>query len=426
MSTTKVKDPIVKHRVGDWLPGDHRIVEQRIDKILRKLEEEDRALEHLHPVIQEFQALIENDPELHSEFEKMFKEVPHKPPYNKDIELQPQIRDYHTMLKAFDHIIRHAPDFEDNVAVGTPINAILDWPMGTEAGLKLFLDPRLNAQFKKMFDVWAEYLSSPDSREVLTTEPNGWFGPAASKAIPKFVETFVCDPSALYHGFASWDDFFTRRFRPDARPIERPDDDSTINSACESEVYRIAHDVKLTDTFRLKGEPYSLEDMLGRDEIASQFVGGTVYQAFLSALNYHRWASPVNGTVTKTALIPGTYYSESPMMGFETEGPDPTGLHNSQGYLTSVATRGAIYIQADNPSIGLMVFLAVGMSEVSTCDITVKQGDRLKKGDELGTFHFGGSTYCLIFRPQTKLRFEPERTNHGSTVLLNTAIATVE
>ncbi|KAG9078135.1 hypothetical protein FS749_009912 [Ceratobasidium sp. UAMH 11750] len=114
------------------------------------------------------------------------------------------------------------------------------------------------------------------------------------------------------------------------------------------------------------------------------------------------------------------------MMGFETEGPDPTGLHNSQSYLTSVATRGAIYVQADNPSIGLMVFLAVGMSEVSTCDITVKQGDRLKKGDELGTFHFGGSTYCLIFRPQTKLRFDPERTSPGSNVLLNTVIAMVE
>ncbi|KAG9084372.1 hypothetical protein FRC06_004105 [Ceratobasidium sp. 370] len=216
MSTTRVKDPIVKHRVGDWLPDDQHIIEQCIDKVLQKLKEEDRAPKHPHPVIREFQELIENDPELHSEFEKMFKEVPHKPPYNRDIELKPQIRAYKTMLKVFDHIIRHAPDFEGNGAVRTPINAILDWPMGTEAGLKLFLNPQVNAQFRRTFDVWAAYLWSPDSRKVLTTEPNGWCGPAASKAIPNFVETFVHDPNAPYHGFSSWDDFLTWRFHPGA------------------------------------------------------------------------------------------------------------------------------------------------------------------------------------------------------------------
>ncbi|KAG9123002.1 hypothetical protein FRC07_000367 [Ceratobasidium sp. 392] len=425
-NTTTEKNHTVHHRVGDWLPKDHNVLEQHIEKRLKKIEEEGRAPEHLHPVIKEFQAFIENDPEMLDGFTNMFQEVPDKPPYNKEPNLQPQIRDYKTMLRAFDHIIRHAPEFEEDKVVGVPMNAILDWPMGTKAGLEIFKKPEVNIQFKKMFGVWAEYLSSPDSREVLTTESNGWFGPAAGKAIPNFVETFDCDPDAPYRGFSSWDDFFTRRFRPGVRPIASPDDNIVVNSACESSVYRIAHDAKITDTFWLKGEPYSLEHMLDHDELAPQFVGGTVYQAFLSSLNYHRWASPVNGTIAKTVLIPGTYYSESPVTGFENpEGPDPSGPHNSQGYLTSVATRGAIYIQADNPEIGLMVLLAVGMSEVSTCDITVSEGQKVKKGDELGMFHFGGSTYCLIFRPETKIEFDPTYAKPGSSILLNTAIATV-
>jgi phosphatidylserine decarboxylase len=331
------------------------------------------------------------------------------------------------MLQAFDIIIRDAPDFEDNAFLGFPINVILNWPMGTDAGLKLFLLPKINAQLKKVLGVWAQYLSSPESRSVLTTMSNGWFGPMATTAMPNFAKTFICDPNAPYHGFASWDDFFTRRFRPGVRPVDAPCDDAIINSACEASVYRIAHHVRLSDTFWLKGEPYSLNHMLNNDELASRFVEGTIYQAYLSAVNYHRWASPVNGTIVKTTVIPSAYYTESPAMGFSNpDGPYPVASMRSQGYLTSVATRATIYIKADNVKIGLMVFLAVGMAEVSTCDVTVKPDQRVRKGDQLGMFHFGGSTHCLIFRPETRLRFYPEYTTPNSTVLLNAAIAKVE
>jgi phosphatidylserine decarboxylase len=35
------------------------------------------------------------------------------------------------------------------------------------------------------------------------------------------------------------------------------------------------------------------------------------------------------------------------------------------------------------------------MNEVSTCQITLREGDRVKKGDEIGMFHYGGSTHCI-------------------------------
>ncbi len=43
----------------------------------------------------------------------------------------------------------------------------------------------------------------------------------------------------------------------------------------------------------------------------------------------------------------------------------------------------------------------VGMMEVSSCVIhpEIAPGRRVKKGDELGYFQYGGSTYCLVFRP---------------------------
>jgi phosphatidylserine decarboxylase len=416
---------IVKHRIGGWLPKNQDVLESWLAKRIKIVEDRKRSPKDFAPVIQKFQHLIESDAEIYMGFHQMFEQVPLKPPYNNDPTGKPQVRNYIVMLGLFDLIISQAPDFEQNDLVGFPINAILDWPMGTTGGFTAFVNPKVNAMFYEMFKVWADFLTSPDSRYVLTDAENGWFGPAATEAMPNFPETFICDPAAPYHGFQSWDDFFTRLFRPNVRPVQFPTNDSIVNSACESTIYKISFNIRALDSFWLKGEPYSLNHMLNNDELAPQFVGGTVYQAFLSALNYHRWHSPVNGTIVKTVLIPGTYYAESPAMGFvNPDGPDPAAPNLSQAFITSVAARALIFIQADNPNVGLMCFVAVGMAEVSTCETTVKPGQIVKKGEQLGMFHFGGSTHCLIFRPSTKVTFNPDYPVN-TAVPLNVAIATV-
>ena len=38
-------------------------------------------------------------------------------------------------------------------------------------------------------------------------------------------------------------------------------------------------------------------------------------------------------------------------------------------------------------------------------------GQHIKKGQEIGMFHFGGSTYCLIFGPHVNIEFDL----HGQT-----------
>lgn len=74
-----------------------------------------------------------------------------------------------------------------------------------------------------------------------------------------------------------------------------PNDDRVIVNAWESAPYRVATDVKRHAKFWIKAQPYSLMHMLAHDELSEKFVGGTVYQAFLSAKSYHRWHAPVNG-----------------------------------------------------------------------------------------------------------------------------------
>jgi phosphatidylserine decarboxylase len=384
-----------QYRVGDWLPSDHQFLAQWLGDLVAKVDSQDGG--PLLPVVEDFRQQIDSDPDIYMLFSAMLTQVPFKKTPTND----PQVRTVDKMLRLFNYVLTHAPEYNDTGLVGFPINAILDWAMGTHAGFAAFLNQRVNRQFKALLNEWGQFLRSGDSTSVLNGSESGWFGPKALKKMPGFVQDFVCDPSAPHYGFTSWDDFFTRRFRDGVRPIASPGDADVIINACESAPYRLSHNVKLRDKFWVKGQPYSLSHMLGDDPFVEQFVGGTVYQAFLSALSYHRWHSPVSGRVVKTYVQEGTYYSETPAEGY-----DPAGPNDSQGYITEVATRAMIFIEADNPAIGLMCFLPVGMAEVSTCDITVYEGQHVAKGDQLGMFHFGGSTHCLIFRPDIELDFD--------------------
>jgi len=409
------------YRVGEWLPSDEAI----LDGWLRAMVEKSRAEpKPLHPVIADFQRLIESDAEIFMLFNQMFEQVPRRPPYDKDPSGRPQVRDYPHMLALLNTIMTHAPEFDRSGLVGCPINSIFDWSMGTAAGMAAFLNERVNAHLKQVLNTWGRFLSSSDSAYVLNDDPHkGWFGADALLAMPDFERQFVCDPGRPHWGFRSWDDFFTREFRPDARPVAGADDDRVIVNACEAAPYRIARRVNYRDRFWIKSQPYSLVHMLANDPLAQQFAGGTVYQAYLSPLCYHRWHTPVDGRIIKAYVKDGTYFAEALTHGF-----DPAGPNDSQAYITEIATRAIIFIEADNPNIGLMCFLAVGMAEVSSCQITAYEGRRVRKGGELGMFHFGGSTHCLIFRAGTKLEFDHHGRKPGlgaQPIPVNARIATV-
>ncbi|KAG6211565.1 hypothetical protein E4U35_002359 [Claviceps purpurea] len=408
---------------GSWLPADHRVHHAYLDKITSHLDA--HKPEALTPAIREFKQLIEGNSRIYMYFVQMFDEIPRKHPYWSDPTGKKQVRNYEHMLQVLNHIVTRAPEWtvaaESVGVVGVPMCAIFDYPMATPSGFAAFLDPDVNKALKKVLNEWGKYLQSPESVEVLGNHLEGWFGEVGIKDMMqvanapynsrmKFEDMFVCDPSAKHMGFKSWDDFFTRRVHDSARPVASPEDDNVIANACESKVFNIEHGVRLRDKFFSKGQPYSLVDMLAHDPLASEFAGGTIYQAFLSALSYHRWHSPVSGTIKRAFVEDGTYFSEPLFEGIgdpNVHEIDINGITVAQGYLSAMATRAIIIIEADNPSIGLMAFIGIGMDEVSSCETTVKEGESVKKGDDLGMFHFGGSSHCLIFRKGVKLEEFP-------------------
>lgn len=397
--------------VGKWLPSDQEFENKWVKKIYEEAKSDENK--NLLPPVQALKELIESNRYIWNLFQMMFDEIP-----QKDVDTPagtPQVRDYHELLLVLNRIIQRAPEFNTTGLVGTPINAVLDYPMGTRAGYVLFNDPRVNAKMKGILDYWGHYLQSPASSYVLNTSDKGWLSTYALKEMAKeadgvnFLDLFKTrskDPEKKL-GYVSWDDFFTRKFNPGIRPVAEPDNDDVVANACESAPYRVARNLPMKAKFWIKGQPYSLIDLLHNDPWTAKFEGGTLYQAFLSALSYHRWNSPVSGTIVKAYNLNGTYYGEALSQGFENpNGPDLVAANNSQAFLTSTATRAVIFIKADNPKIGLMCFVAVGMGDVSNNEITVRIGQHVNKGDELGMFHFGGSTHVLLFRPEVNIDFD--------------------
>ncbi|MEL6441169.1 MAG: phosphatidylserine decarboxylase family protein [Cyanobacteria bacterium J06621_8] len=406
------------------------------------------------PPIQELQNLVAHTPSLKVSTQAMFIEGYMS--QRTDPLGVPAVTSWQQFLSLLNNIMTTAPEFvidQQGAAhslVGFPINALLNWSMGTKSGYATFSSPIFNRQFQKVLNYWAEFLTTVDSRYVLAYgDPNSdpptipWLSDLAKgqmitvacqprKQTPNcldksFEEIFsVPDPKdPKYLGFMSWDQFFTREFQPGIRPVGNAE----IVNACESAPLQYVRNVQLSDQFWLKGQPYSLENMLDFDPLTAQFAGGSVYQAFLSVLSYHRWHSPVDGTITKTLVVNGSYYLENMSQGLQSHEPDSAAPNASQPFLTSVATRAVIFIEADDPKIGLMVFVAVGMAEVSSCEITVTPGDQVKRGEQLGMFHFGGSTYCLVFRPHVALNFQisvnDQPNLNGTNVAVKSNLATL-
>lgn len=458
--TNESKASTKKSKLG-WLHNNPQLIEQWIGRLKNSAQANPRPL--IRP-IEEFRQMVYSDPVLYANVQGMFAEA-HRLKKRTPLKWQPEPINFEGFLQLLNAIMYTAPEAYQEIEkgslepagmIGFPINAILAWPMATDFGYDVFSNSLVNMQLKKILNHWSTFLVSPDSRYVLAEGDKRelvipWLSAKAQQemvtvayhslgpvpnpvsATAGFADIFQCDPQKdEYYGYKSWDDFFTRQFRDGIRPVAEPDNDNVIVNACESAPLAIAKDVALSAMFWLKGMPYSLENMLNFDEFAPQFAGGTVYQAFLSALSYHRWHSPVNGTIVKTSIVNGTYYLENLDQGFfnEKNGPDPAAPNNSQAFLTAVATRALIFIQADNPAIGLMCVMPVGMAEVSSCEVTVKPGDKVKKGDQLGMFHFGGSTHCLFFRKGVNLEFSTYGETPGlsaeNNIRINTKIAEVK
>ncbi|MEY4713396.1 MAG: Phosphatidylserine decarboxylase [Pseudomonadota bacterium] len=141
-----------------------------------------------------------------------------------------------------------------------------------------------------------------------------WEGGALTQAaIRRFIDRYGVDMTEAAdpqpQAYRTFNDFFTRALRPDARPLADADFVCPVDAAI-SQFGPIEHD----QIFQAKGHRYSTTALVGGDaQLARQFDQGHFATLYLSPRDYHRIHMPCDGRLTRMIYVPGDLYSVNPL-----------------------------------------------------------------------------------------------------------------
>lgn len=325
----------------------------------------------------------------------------------------PRIASKDDLLNGFNNILSQPPSFINDELVGLPFSALVVGIDPTLSGVTLFGLPMFNEKMGAILNDWNTFLASPASNTVFSVEGQQWLSPAAKQHYQ--FEVWKKDNETLPY-WNSWNSFFTRQFKDQkaSRPVTAPDNNQIVISANDGSLFRWDDNVASTDVFWFKDMKYSLSDIFSSSVPAQQsvmdqhkllelFTDGSVFQTYLNPYNFHRWWCPANGTVLfDPIVVPGCYFNKLVIPDFD------GATTESLPYLVEVNARGVMVI--NTPDYGYVCCIPLGMSEVSTIafDQTMKAGATVSKGQEMGMFEYGGSSFVMIFQklPGKKLIFQ--------------------
>jgi len=177
--------------------------------------------------------------------------------------------------------------------------------------------------------------------------------------------------------FHSYNDFFTRKVKPEKRPVDT--DPSHLISPCDSKL--MVYHIDRRSIFRIKGSHYRVSDLLSNKFMSDRFSGGLCLIFRLEVDDYHRYCYIDDGLKTENTFIKGELHTVNPIA---------LGRYN----IYKRNSREYTLIHTDN--FGDVVQVEVGAMMVGR--ICNRHGAAsVRRGQEKGKFEFGGSTIVMLF-----------------------------
>ncbi|MGV8869398.1 MAG: archaetidylserine decarboxylase [Janthinobacterium svalbardensis] len=208
------------------------------------------------------------------------------------------------------------------------------------------------------------------------------------------------DPDITH--YTSFNDFFTRALRPDARPLAQADYVCPVDGRI-SQFGSIDKD----QIFQAKGHNFSTTALVGGDAaLAAQFEHGSFANLYLSPRDYHRIHMPCDGRLTRMIYVPGELFSVN-----------PTTARGIPGLFARNERVVCVFDTANGPFVMTLVGATI-VGSMATVWHGVVNPPRtgqvrdwsyandnvvLKQGEELGRFLLG-STVVMLF-PQGTINF---------------------
>lgn len=221
-------------------------------------------------------------------------------------------------------------------------------------------------------------------RKLLST----WYGiimssPASRKKIEDFVQNTHINMDEVLrpvNDFESFNDFFIRELKPDARPIDFSSE--VIVSPADGRMLAF-EGIQGLDTFFAKGQEFSLDEFLQDKMLSAKYAGGTMLIIRLAPIDYHRFHFPAAGRITRSREIKGDYFSVSP--------------YAVKNMLNVYWDNKREYSELRTEDAGDILLCEVGATMVGSIVQSYYPDTYVGKGQQKGWFKFGGSTVIMLF-----------------------------
>lgn len=194
-----------------------------------------------------------------------------------------------------------------------------------------------------------------------------------------------------FNAYESFNDFFTRELKDDARAI-----DSTVGgivSPADGIISQLGQ-IKDHKVLQAKGRDYDIGQLLANSADGDYFADGSFATVYLAPSNYHRVHMPFAGTLTNTRYVPGTLFSVNTV----TAANIPDLFARNERLVCMFDTE---YGKAAVVLVGAMI--VAGIESVATGKITRTDDMQeeahnmaLAKGDELGRFYLGSTAIVVL------------------------------
>jgi len=224
-------------------------------------------------------------------------------------------------------------------------------------------------------------------RHLTTKQGTTYSDPASKKEIKPFIAYHNLNTDEMLddvNSFKNFNEFFYRKLKSNARPVEMPSDPNVAVSPADCRI-NVFQTLDQATKIWIKGKGFTLKSLLEDDALATKFNNCSIVISRLAPQDYHRYHIPVDGVLGNFKPIDtGVYFTVNPI------------AINQQ--INVYGENKRCIVPIETKEFGTVLYIAVGATLVGSINMTRKPGDTVKRGEELGYFAFGGSTVILLFQ----------------------------
>lgn len=219
-----------------------------------------------------------------------------------------------------------------------------------------------------------------------------WYGwrmdrPASRDKILPFIHAYGLDSAEFAEATSSFhhfNDFFYRKLKPSARPID-PRPDALVFPADGRHL--LIQNIEACENFFVKGIRFNLAALLQDQALAARLATGDMLISRLCPVDYHRFHFPCSGFAGTPQQLAGPLFSVNPIALHRR----PSILWENKRCLTPLQSN----------VFGEVIYIEIGATCVGTIVHTAPTDQPVEKGDEKGYFRFGGSSVITLYQPGT-------------------------